>query len=207
VRACVRARLGSFRTIASWRAALPLTHSRIDTLGDTAIPTYEQLNQLNYMSAFIKEVLRLHSPAPAFVRQPIDNFELGGFTIPARTPIIINSWTVHRDPTLWPNPEEFSPSRYDDSIDCFRSVGVYATFAHILESHCGNKQLLSREHQRSSSNGMDAICCRCAKLHRYAVCTARSAHDIVAAAAKVCFELGLDSYDRDCIIIIISSRR
>ncbi|XP_021330598.1 cytochrome P450 2U1 isoform X1 [Danio rerio] len=56
--------------------------------------------------------------------------EFRGFTIPKGTVIIPNLWSVHRDPTVWENPDDFNPSRFLDDQgkilrkDCFIPFGL-----------------------------------------------------------------------------------
>lgn len=37
-----------------------------------------------------------------------------GYTIPKGTLIVPNLWSVHRDPSVWENPDEFNPYRFLD---------------------------------------------------------------------------------------------
>lgn len=42
------------------------------------------------------------------------SLEFKGYTIPKGTVILPNLWSVHRDPTVWENPDDFNPSRFLD---------------------------------------------------------------------------------------------
>ena len=39
---------------------------------------------------------------------------LDGYTIPQGSSILANLWSVHHDPEIWDDPEEFRPSRFLD---------------------------------------------------------------------------------------------
>ncbi|KAG8098101.1 hypothetical protein GUJ93_ZPchr0013g36103 [Zizania palustris] len=74
-----------------------------------------QASSLRYLKLVIKEVLRLHSPAPLLVpRESISTCELEGYTIPAKSRVIINAWAIGRDPKYWNDAEEFKPERFED---------------------------------------------------------------------------------------------
>lgn len=74
-----------------------------------------QAGNLGYLKMVIREALRLHPPAPLLVpRESIDVCELDGYTIPAKSRVIINAWAIGRDPKYWDNPEEFRPERFED---------------------------------------------------------------------------------------------
>ncbi|KAG0520087.1 hypothetical protein BDA96_08G043100 [Sorghum bicolor] len=70
---------------------------------------------LMYMKLVIKETLRLHPPAPLLVpRESIEECELDGYTIPAKSRVIINAWAIGRDPRYWEDADEFKPERFED---------------------------------------------------------------------------------------------
>ncbi|WOK95169.1 Cytochrome P450 [Canna indica] len=81
----------------------------------------EDLNQMHYLKAVIKEVLRLHVPAPILVpREAVCSFLLQGFRIPSKTRVIVNAWAIARDPNVWDDPEKFQPERFMNSPVDFR---------------------------------------------------------------------------------------
>jgi len=75
----------------------------------------QQAGNLRYLKLVIKEALRLHPPAPLLVpRESIEECELDGYTIPAKSRVIINAWAIGRDPKYWEDPDEFKPERFED---------------------------------------------------------------------------------------------
>lgn len=81
----------------------------------------EDLNNMNYLRAFIKEILRLHPPAPLLVpRESMESCQIAGYEIPKKTRVFINYWAITRDPEVWESPEEFRPERFENNIIDFK---------------------------------------------------------------------------------------
>lgn len=73
----------------------------------------EQLDKLSYMKAVIKEVLRLHPPAPLLLLwESLQDWQLHEYNIPKQTRVIINAWAIGRDKVYWEEAEEFKPERF-----------------------------------------------------------------------------------------------
>ncbi|XP_073034262.1 6,7,8-trihydroxycoumarin synthase-like [Primulina eburnea] len=90
-----------------------------ETIGKKGFVNEDDVPRLPYLKAVVKETLRLYPPAPLLVpRECMEERIVGGYTIPPKTLVHINSWAIARDPEYWENPDEFSPERFlNSSVD------------------------------------------------------------------------------------------
>ncbi|KAG7626640.1 Cytochrome P450 71B26 [Arabidopsis thaliana] len=78
--------------------------------------SFDDTDKLEYLKMVIKETWRLHPPTPLLLpRDVITEFEINGYTIPAKTRLHVNVWAIGRDPDTWKDPEMFLPERFNDS--------------------------------------------------------------------------------------------
>ncbi|KAI8342010.1 cytochrome P450 [Chlamydoabsidia padenii] len=105
----------------------------ISVLGDAPeniFPTSEDTKQLDLLNRIIKENLRLHGPAvvgtPRKLRQ---DTEVAGFYVPKDTPVTVNIYDLHHNPTLWDDPETFDPSRFADGGESDQKAGGGMSYA------------------------------------------------------------------------------
>ncbi|MER8237315.1 cytochrome P450, partial [Streptomyces sp. NPDC094049] len=75
-------------------------------------PRFEDLAGLGYLGQVLRETLRLHPTAPAFALTPGEDTTLGGYAVRAGESVLVNLPALHRDPQVWPDPEEFDPDRF-----------------------------------------------------------------------------------------------
>lgn len=79
------------------------------------------LEHLHYLKAVVKEAMRLHPPVPFLVpRESIDNCNLDGYQIPAKTRVLINTYAIGRDPESWEDPLVYKPERFEDDSTDFK---------------------------------------------------------------------------------------
>jgi cytochrome P450 len=79
---------------------------------DGRTPTADDLPRLEYTRRVIEESLRLYPPVFAVVRDALEDDEIGGYHIPARTMVSLSPYATHRHPEFWPDPETFDPDRF-----------------------------------------------------------------------------------------------
>lgn len=81
----------------------------------------EDLEQMHYLKAVIKEALRLHPAVPLLVpHEAREDIRIMGYDIDAGTMVITNAWAIGRDANSWDEPEEFRPERFLNSPIDFR---------------------------------------------------------------------------------------
>jgi cytochrome P450 len=68
-----------------------------------------------YLTATIQETLRIRpvlpNVAPRLVAKPI---EVGGWAYPPGCSLVLNSYLIHHDPEIYPDPDAFRPERFLD---------------------------------------------------------------------------------------------
>ena len=77
-------------------------------------PSFNDVPQLVFTARVFQEALRLYPPGLAFGRRPIEDVELGGYTIPAGTSVILSPYITQRNPRYFERPEEFNPDRWEN---------------------------------------------------------------------------------------------
>nr|WMP39848.1 cytochrome P450 83B1-like protein [Physalis pubescens] len=87
-----------------------------ESVGKKSIVSEDDVQNLPYFKAVIKETFRLYPPAPLLVpRETMRNSVLEGYEIKAKSIIYVNAWAIARDPEIWENPEKFIPERFLNS--------------------------------------------------------------------------------------------
>ncbi|KAM7254401.1 hypothetical protein ACFE04_003781 [Oxalis oulophora] len=68
---------------------------------------------LPFVNAIMKETMRLHPVAPLLVpRLAREDCKISDYDIIKDTRVLVNVWTIGRDPTIWDKPNEFCPQRF-----------------------------------------------------------------------------------------------
>ena len=65
-----------------------------------------------YLTATIQETLRLRPVIVGVLRRLTESIELGGYDLPAGVTVVPSIHLIHRDPTIYPDPERFRPERF-----------------------------------------------------------------------------------------------
>lgn len=112
-----------------------------DVLGDRA-PTAADLRNLPYLSMLVNEVLRLYPTTWSLLRDAIDDDEIGGFHIPAKSMILIDCYLTHRLPAYWQDPQRFDPQRFLPERSTGRPRFAYLPFGGGPRQCIGNELAL-----------------------------------------------------------------
>ncbi|KXH37991.1 hypothetical protein CSAL01_07922 [Colletotrichum salicis] len=75
---------------------------------------YHTVSKLPYLTAVIKEILRLGSPVPGIIprRVPAGGAAVGGHFLPEGTTVSQALRLIHDNPDVYPEPENFVPERW-----------------------------------------------------------------------------------------------
>ncbi|XP_053326243.1 cytochrome P450 4B1-like [Spea bombifrons] len=90
----------------------------------------EDLSRMPYTTMCIKESLRLYPPVPSVSRQlakPITFSD--GRSLPAGCMVSVNIYCMHRNSSVWKDPEVFDPLRFSPENSSKRHSHAYAPFA------------------------------------------------------------------------------
>ncbi|XP_066478982.1 cytochrome P450 4A11-like, partial [Tiliqua scincoides] len=101
-----------------------------DILGDREDIQWDDLGKMTYTTMCIKESLRLYSPVPVVSRQlskPITFFD--GRTLPEGFLVAVSIHIIHRNPSVWQDPEVFDPTRFSAEGSSPRHSHAFIPFA------------------------------------------------------------------------------
>lgn len=86
----------------------------VQAIGDNGRPVQElDIPKLPYIQAIAKETLRMHPPAPFLLPHKAEKkVQLDGYLVPKNAQVWVNVWGIGHDPSVWPNPDSFTPERF-----------------------------------------------------------------------------------------------
>uniref|UniRef100_A0A3B4WVK1 aromatase n=1 Tax=Seriola lalandi dorsalis TaxID=1841481 RepID=A0A3B4WVK1_SERLL len=105
---------------------------------------WEDLANLTFTTMCIRESLRLHSPVQAVTRKYTQDMVLpGNRTVPEGTICLVSIYGTHHNPTVWTNPYEFEPLRFDPADTENRSSHAFIPFSSGPRNCIGQKFALA----------------------------------------------------------------
>ena len=100
----------------------PLIETRLQEelysiFGNSRTPiTIDDVPKLQYTEKLLTESMRLFPPAWALGRQAIDDYKVGGYSVPKGSIILMSQYVMHRDPRYFPEPDRFYPDRWTEEF-------------------------------------------------------------------------------------------
>lgn len=120
----------------SWTLLLLAEHPEVDAkmsaeidgvIGDRPAKL-EDLAQLPYTDAVLKESMRIYPPAHIIGREALREVKLGPWTVPAGASVLVSPWALHHDRRFFEDPEAFRPERWLDGSTAKLPKNVYLPF-------------------------------------------------------------------------------
>jgi cytochrome P450 len=102
----------AWHLLAHHPAVQEQVHAEVDAAIGDRLPTREDVERLPLTRRVIAESMRLYPPAWAIGREVKEPVEIGGFTLPSESVVLICPWIVHHDARWFPDPERFDPTRW-----------------------------------------------------------------------------------------------
>ncbi len=94
--------------------AQSILQAEVDSVLGDRFPKPEDIQNLTYTRAVVKETLRMRPPAWAMGREAVHDCEIGGQHIPAGSTVIMSQWVTHHDSRFYDAPLQFRPERWFD---------------------------------------------------------------------------------------------
>jgi cytochrome P450 len=104
-----------FYLIAKHPTVLDKARKEAQTVLKGRVPTFMDLNNLEYGKCCIDETMRLYPPIWITERAAIEDDSVDEISIPKGTIVVPYIYGVHTSKKLWENPEQFNPERF--SVD------------------------------------------------------------------------------------------
>ena len=96
---------------------------------DSSALGFEEIGRMEYLTAAIKETMRLYPPFWLGGREAIEDDTLGGFKVRSGTALAISQFAMHRNPQWWNNPDAFEPERFLGDNESKIPEGAYFPFS------------------------------------------------------------------------------
>ncbi|GFT01758.1 cytochrome P450 4V2 [Nephila pilipes] len=91
--------------------------------------TEEDLCDLKYLSCVLQETNRLYTIVPVFGREILEDTVISDYPVPKGASCFILAYFLHRDETVFPDPEKFDPDRFLPENAAKIPEGAYVPFS------------------------------------------------------------------------------
>ncbi|XVE94978.1 hypothetical protein REPUB_Repub02eG0056800 [Reevesia pubescens] len=114
-----------------WAMSLLLNHPEalrkvraeiVSHVGHERLLNDSDLADLPYLLCVLNETLRLYPPVPILLPHcSSEDCVVGGYEIPKGTLLMVHTWAIQRDPSIWEEPTKFKPERFEGTLEEKRS--------------------------------------------------------------------------------------
>lgn len=103
-------------------------HREVDEVLGERPATGDDFARLTYTRMVFEESLRLYPPVWRLVRTALRDYEVGGYTVPAGSLVVVSPYVMHRDARYYPDPLRFDPSRWEPEARAARPSHSFFPF-------------------------------------------------------------------------------
>ena len=103
-------------------------HAEVDAALGGRLPTADDLTALPFTRMVLAESMRLYPPAWIIGRRALAPFDAAGYTIPARSIVLMSQFVTHRDARWFADPDRFDPDRFAPDRQAERPKFAYFPF-------------------------------------------------------------------------------
>lgn len=98
--------------------------------GEDEILSYDKVHDMPYLDMVISEILRLYPPGFLILRECTKDCIVKGVKMRKGLCILIPAYSIHRDPSVYPDPGKFDPERFSSTNKQSRHPYCYMPFGH-----------------------------------------------------------------------------
>jgi cytochrome P450 len=106
-----------------------IAHAPSAATYDSSDMSYQEVQNMDYLTMVFKETMRLYPPFWMTGREPIEDDMLGDFKIEKGTTVVVHQLAMHRHPKWWENPNSFMAERFTPENEANIHDGLYFPFA------------------------------------------------------------------------------
>ena len=137
-------------------------HEEVDRVLGGRMPTVADLPRLPLVEQVITESMRLYPPAWIIGRRAIGDYEVGGYTLPPRTIVLVSPYVIQRDARFFTEPDRFDAGALDAGVPAgagaFRVLSVWRRHASDASAKASRGWSWCSCRRRSRSGGGCASC-------------------------------------------------
>ena len=103
-----------------------------DIFGDSDRPaTFQDTLEMKYLERCLMETLRMFPPVPIIARQLKEDLKLasGDYVIPAGATVTVATFKVHRNESIYPNPNKYDPDNFLPERQANRHYYAFVPFS------------------------------------------------------------------------------